>query len=73
VEVRAHDDRIEVAIIDHGVGFEVAAVLAQDESGLVFLQERVRLAGGHLEIRSNGSHGTRLHASIPATPPGGEG
>ncbi|WP_414663066.1 response regulator [Horticoccus sp. 23ND18S-11] len=73
VTVTADDTALHVEISDRGRGFDSAAALARRDSlGLAGLAERVRLAGGHLDIFSQAGQGTRLHAEFSlhlAAPP----
>lgn len=54
---------------DDGRGFDVKAArrnaLAGKSFGLLGMEERVRLAGGRLEISSNRQDGTRLRITLP--------
>ena len=69
VTVTADDQALHVEIADRGRGFDTAAALARRDSlGLAGLNERVRLAGGRVEIVSESGHGTRLHAEFPLVP-----
>jgi signal transduction histidine kinase len=66
VTVTADDSALQVEIADRGCGFDAAAALARRDSlGLAGLMERVRLAGGQLELFSQPGQGTRLHAEFP--------
>jgi signal transduction histidine kinase len=73
VTVTADDSALQVEITDRGRGFDPAAALQRRDSlGLAGLVERVRLAGGELELFSRPGQGTRVHAEFtlrPANPP----
>jgi NarL family two-component system sensor histidine kinase YdfH len=56
--------RLELEICDDGVGFDPAAVEA-GHYGLLGMRERVRLAGGILEVHSQPGKGACLAISIP--------
>ena len=60
---------IECRVSDDGVGFDVAQVRTPERVRLHFgldaLEERLRLAGGDLDIDSNPGRGTRITMSIP--------
>jgi len=60
---------IECRVSDDGIGFDVAQVRAPDRVRLHFgldaLEERLRLAGGDLDIDSEPGRGTRIAMSIP--------
>ena len=65
VELSAHDDRLELSISDSGAGFSLASAKLATGLGLVSMQERLRLVGGHLSIESDSSHGTQIRVRIP--------
>lgn len=69
VTVTADDSALHVEVSDRGGGFDTAQALAQHNSlGLTGMVERVRLAGGRLEIFSQRGQGTRLHAEFALSP-----
>jgi two-component system, NarL family, sensor histidine kinase YdfH len=60
------ENRLEIQVRDNGVGFDPAAVEAQPgHYGLLGMRERVRLAGGTLEIISTPGQGTTLRLGLP--------
>lgn len=65
VELFAHEDRLELSISDSGAGFSLASAKLATGLGLISMQERLRLVGGHLSIESESAHGTRLRVRIP--------
>jgi PAS domain S-box-containing protein len=65
VQLSVHDDRIELAICDPGVGFNPESAEGKASLGLISMHERLRLVGGHLAVESEPSHGTRIHARVP--------
>jgi signal transduction histidine kinase len=62
-------DRVSLIVEDNGVGFDADAVLQSseipDKLGLLGMQERIRLAGGTLEIESTPERGTTLFVRVP--------
>lgn len=65
VTVTAGEDSLHVEISDRGCGFDVEQALARHNSlGLAGLAERVKLAGGRLEMFSKKGQGTRLYAEF---------
>jgi signal transduction histidine kinase len=56
---------LTLTVSDAGVGLDLASVEAKAGLGLVSMRERVRLAGGSLEIASRPRHGTTVLARIP--------
>jgi signal transduction histidine kinase len=62
-------DQVSLIIEDDGVGFDTEAVFhaggVQDKLGLLGMQERIRQAGGIIEIESTRNRGTTVFARIP--------
>lgn len=56
--------RLEVA--DDGVGFDVGRDHDHLAYGLAIMEERAKLVGGHLEVRSQPGAGTTVIARVPA-------
>ena len=69
IEMTAHEGQLKLEIRDDGVGFDRRAqaegVLASGSLGLISMEERARLAGGRLEIRTGPGSGTRVTALFP--------
>jgi PAS domain S-box-containing protein len=69
IGIEKPDGYVTFVIEDNGKGFDPQAVMnrepGQDGIGLVTMQERARLAGGRLEIKSRPGAGTRLTLTIP--------
>ncbi len=59
---------LELEIIDDGIGFDLEAIEA-GHYGLLGMRERVRLAGGSLEVRSEPGKGTQLVIRLPLENP----
>lgn len=74
VTLRREDGRFALEIADDGGGFDPAAALrgglAGESSGLLGMEERARLLGGHFEIDSTPGAGTRVRAEF-VKPDGG--
>ena len=74
VVVTARGDHLHLTVHDDGRGFDVVHVGQRpigDRLGLVGMQERARLVGGTLEIRSLAGHGTVVRARLPLRPESG--
>jgi signal transduction histidine kinase len=60
---------LHLTVRDDGVGFYADAARARSlhggSLGLIGMEERITLAGGHLEIDSLPGRGTTLHATVP--------
>ncbi len=68
VAIHDENDLVNVEIVDDGVGFKPGETPHDRQRfhlGLATMSERVRLAGGHLEIQSAPGHGTQLAFRIP--------
>jgi PAS domain S-box-containing protein len=65
VSLRELDGGLLLSVSDTGVGFDSNAGIPRPTLGLYSIEERVRLLGGKLEIRSAPGHGTTLLAWIP--------
>lgn len=61
------EDLVVATVVDHGPGFDPAAVRSEGgrQVGLGLLRERVRLAGGTVEVRSAVGRGTTLMLRLP--------
>ena len=55
---------VRLVVEDDGRGYDVTAV-AEDRYGLVGVNERARMLGGVLEIRSSPGEGTRVEVDVP--------
>jgi two-component system sensor histidine kinase UhpB len=72
VKIGLRGDRIYVSMLDNGRGFDVEkarenAVKGQS-SGLLNMEERALLVGGHLEIFSQQERGVEINLVLPLTP-----
>ena len=69
VAVKCFDGSVSFSLEDNGKGFDLSQVVAKSASerglGLVTIDERVRILGGSLDIRSQEGKGTCLSFSIP--------
>ena len=69
IELRERGGRLHGLVADDGVGFEVETALDRHRMrlhlGLDALIERVKLAGGSVEIHSQPGRGSRLSFSLP--------
>jgi len=66
VDIRVHcrPAELEVEVEDDGHGFDAAAVDGKG-NGLANMRERMRLGGGHCDIRSQPDAGTRIVFRVP--------
>lgn len=71
VRLEARDGHLAVEIRDDGVGFDVQAAgmdPLRKSFGLRDMQDRARVLGSELLIRSDPGHGTRVSLSVPREP-----
>jgi signal transduction histidine kinase/CheY-like chemotaxis protein len=73
VEVKRHRGKASFVLADNGKGFRMEQVLAHQGEpggmGLVSMEERVRMLGGSLAVKSREGHGTRIAFTIPVSNP----
>jgi len=71
LSLRRQGQAVVIVIQDDGLGFDVVLARRRAQGGqtlgLLGMEERVRLAGGALEISSAPGHGTRLELCFPLT------
>ena len=58
---------LRLSIRDDGIGFDPVAVRGAGGLGLVSMEERIRMVGGTLRLRSRSGHGAEVHLTIPLT------
>ena len=66
VHLTGNSDRLELTVVDDGVGFVVEGV-GHEGLGLISLRERVGAMGGQFNVSSSPHRGTRLTVSMPVT------
>jgi PAS domain S-box-containing protein len=69
--VKRHEESVTFQVEDNGKGFGIGQVLSSETSkggiGLASMDERARMLGGSLEIRSQEGQGTLISFTIPIT------
>jgi signal transduction histidine kinase len=65
VEVQADRDYLTLRIEDRGHGFNPRSASAGGSAGIIGIQERARLVGGHLTLESAMTAGTRIAVVLP--------
>ncbi len=69
VRLIEYDHHIELSVVDDGVGFSPEQVLQESDRqqgwGLLGIQERAQLLGGHCHIQSAPGQGTHVRVMIP--------
>lgn len=72
VGLRQCGSELDLSICDDGIGFDPCVIQRQvdqgERLGLLGIQERVMLLGGHVEIHSAPGQGTEIHARVPIEP-----
>jgi PAS domain S-box-containing protein len=75
--VQRQEGCVSFRVEDNGLGFDVTEVLAGDATrgglGLAALDERVRMLGGTLSIRSQVNQGATIVFTVPVPPPANPG
>jgi PAS domain S-box-containing protein len=70
VQLWGEAGEVQLAVRDSGKGFDLDAALRGTGLGLISMQERVRLVGGTIAIRSQPmGGGNTIHVRIPLLPP----
>src|SRR5512140_54707 len=70
VKLLEADGALQLSVRDNGIGFDAVAcgaVTEQARFGLHAMAERIRQAGGRVDVRSRAGHGTEVRARIPQT------
>ncbi|MFP5236995.1 MAG: CheR family methyltransferase [Acidobacteriota bacterium] len=65
VELAGRDGYLQLRVMDFGIGFDQEADNPPQGLGMISMQERARLAGGSLEVKSELGRGTTVLATIP--------
>jgi signal transduction histidine kinase len=65
VTLRTDAGAVWVTVTDDGAGFDSSRGVEGGHLGLKAMHERVRVAGGHLEIRSSPGEGTTIDFELP--------
>ena len=69
VRLQRAKSRLVLQVQDHGLGFDPAPILESDEEGRGFgvrgMRERVRVFGGHFDLRSSPGAGTLIRVEVP--------
>ncbi|UWZ86939.1 CheR family methyltransferase [Occallatibacter riparius] len=65
VVLSAPDSKVELKIMDFGIGFDRDADPTTHGLGMISMQERARLAGGTLDVQSGLGQGTTITVTIP--------
>jgi signal transduction histidine kinase len=65
VTLNFEPDRLEVTIVDTGIGFDQKQIPAGRSAGISGMRERVKLAGGQFRLQSTPGEGTLIVAEFP--------
>jgi signal transduction histidine kinase len=68
VRLRAQPGELVLAIDDAGDGFDPDSIKGKRGLGLVSMEERLRIVGGMLSVRSQQGNGTHVEAKVPSAP-----
>jgi signal transduction histidine kinase len=61
-------DALHLLLADEGVGFDITNRSTRTGLGIRSMQERLRVLGGRVEIRSRPKQGTTIEAWVPLNP-----
>ena len=62
------EGQVHLAVRDRGKGFDVALASAGPGLGLISMEERIKLVGGELFLKSEPHQGTGIHACVRLRP-----
>jgi PAS domain S-box-containing protein len=69
IELRQMENKLQLTILDDGIGFDAQSALEQAKMGRSFgllgIHERIFLTGGTIKIESTPGKGTKIHAYFP--------
>jgi signal transduction histidine kinase len=65
VSVARDHDNVRLTVADDGCGFDLAEARGRGGLGLISLDERVRLVGGQVTIRTGPQEGTEVRILVP--------
>jgi two-component system, NarL family, sensor kinase len=66
VTLGQHDDTVEIAVVDDGVGVIPSQLASEGHLGLALLKDLLADLGGHLSLGANHHQGTALQATFKA-------
>jgi PAS domain S-box-containing protein len=65
VRLEGLGEKLHLSVVDRGRGFDVNKQSSESGIGIRSMEERLRLLGGHLEVYSRPTEGTRVEAWLP--------
>jgi signal transduction histidine kinase len=65
IELALGEDKLELEVLDNGVGIQDCDVGGRKSLGLLGMQERALLFGGEVKVSGKAGEGTRVSVSIP--------
>ena len=66
VHLEVSGEDLHLSIVDRGKGFDVNKLSTRNGIGIRSMEERLRSLGGHFEINSQPTEGTRIDAWLPS-------
>ena len=64
IQVRYESERLALAVMDDGVGFDIAKHPAEDHYGITGMRERMQGVGGIFCLHSAPNRGTRVEIAV---------
>jgi PAS domain S-box-containing protein len=65
VKLGGNSNEVRLSVRDGGMGFDPESSIFKGGLGLISMQERLNLVGGHISIQSRPKHGTEIDVRIP--------
>jgi len=65
IKINTSDDILRLEIIDNGIGFNYKQSMLYTTEGLMFMQERIHLLDGKIQIKTAPEQGTKIILEIP--------
>jgi signal transduction histidine kinase len=65
IDLAVGDDKLDLDVVDNGIGIADAELHGRKSLGLLGMHERALLFGGEVRISGSAGHGTRVAVTIP--------
>ena len=65
IDLSLGEDKLELDVVDNGVGIQDRDVGGRKSLGLLGMQERALLFGGEVKVSGKAGEGTRVSVTIP--------
>jgi two-component system NarL family sensor kinase len=65
INIREHDSKLIIEIIDNGLGFDKTQISLKDGLGINQIDARIQMMKGHFYIKSSFNNGTSIRVELP--------